>query len=424
MNSKPVFLIAFLFLASISSVTLKAQSVEASGTVYIRADGSIDPPTAPISTLDNVTYILTGNITSDVQGIGVERDNIIIDGAGYTLQGIGASVGIYLTTRRNVTIKNMEIKGFNYGIYLRLYSAYNTVSGNTIIENGYEGIRLSGSSNNIIYGNTIENDYEGISLDGSSNNIIYGNTITNNNDLGIYFRSSSNNSISGNTIINSENGIYFYIFSNNNSISGNTIRDNNECGIISYDPYENNNNSFVGNTIANNRDGIFLSSSSNNTIISGNRIVNNSGCGICLPSHNNSVLGNTIANNGKGIWFFLSSNNTICNNNFVDNTQQVYDYSWENPNYPSSVNLWDFGYPLGGNYWSNYTGVDSDHDGIGDTPYVIDSNNTDHYPLMISYIIPEFPSFFVLPLFMIAALLAFTAFRRKRAKLSRATSVF
>jgi hypothetical protein len=57
----------------------------------------------------------------------------------------------------------------------------------------------------------------------------------------------------------------------------------------------------------------------------------------------------------------------------------------------SSVNVWDDGYPSGGNYWSDYTGLDqkcgpgqnhSGSDGMGDTPYVIDSNNQDGYPLM------------------------------------------
>jgi hypothetical protein len=76
-------------------------------------------------------------------------------------------------------------------------------------------------------------------------------------------------------------------------------------------------------------------------------------------------------------------------------------------------NTWDDGYPSGGNYWSDYNGYDSDHDGIGDTPYFIDENNTDHYPLMVQYVIPEFPSFLILPLFFIAALLAVAVYRGK-----------
>jgi hypothetical protein len=56
-----------------------------------------------------------------------------------------------------------------------------------------------------------------------------------------------------------------------------------------------------------------------------------------------------------------------------------------------SVNAWDVGYPFGGNYWSDYAGVDlksgpsqdmPGSDGMGDTRYVIDDNNTDRYPLM------------------------------------------
>jgi hypothetical protein len=43
-------------------------------------------------------------------------------------------------------------------------------------------------------------------------------------------------------------------------------------------------------------------------------------------------------------------------------------------------NFWDNG--VEGNYWNNYTGVDSDCNGIGDTSHVMDPNNQDNYPLM------------------------------------------
>ena len=44
---------------------------------------------------------------------------------------------------------------------------------------------------------------------------------------------------------------------------------------------------------------------------------------------------------------------------------------------------------------------------------IIDANNTDHYPPMVQYVIPEFPSFLILLLFMITTLLAVTAYRKK-----------
>jgi parallel beta-helix repeat protein len=156
MNWKPVFLIALFFLVCISFVTLKVQSVEASGTVYIRADGSIDPPTAPISTLDNVTYILTGNITSDADGIVVERGNIVVDGSGFSIGGTGADYGICLDGRSNVTIQNTNINNFDNGILL-LSSSNNSISGNTLANNSY-GIWLGYSSDNSVYRNNFINN--------------------------------------------------------------------------------------------------------------------------------------------------------------------------------------------------------------------------------------------------------------------------
>jgi len=279
-----------LLLTSMLTLAFSVQPVNAEGTIYIRADGSIDPPDAPISTVDNVTYTLTGNISGD-NGIVAERSNIIIDGAGYTLQGTG---------------------------------------------NGFHGFRLLCITNVTIRNTNIKNFFNGIWLD-----------------------SSSNIAISGNNITNNRYGIGLYNSSNFNSISGNNITANNGGG-ISLD-YSSNYNSISRNNITNNMEGIYLYS-----------------------SYSNSISGNNITNNGYGIYlYFLSDYNSIFHNNFINNGQQVYSLD--------SVNVWDDGYPSGGNFWSDYVGVDvksglsqdlPESDGIGDTPYIIDADNQDRYPLM------------------------------------------
>ena len=128
-----------LLLTSIATLTFNIQPVKASGTIYIRADGSIDPPTAPITSSDNVTYTFTDNIYDEIV---VERDNIMVDGAGYTLQGIGNGRGIDLSGRSNVTIKNTNIKNFYFGIHLSS-SSNNSIIGNDITANKGSGIELS-----------------------------------------------------------------------------------------------------------------------------------------------------------------------------------------------------------------------------------------------------------------------------------------
>jgi parallel beta-helix repeat protein len=190
----PITMLMLLLMAMFSlTLNIKSTKAEWIGTVYIRADGSIDPPTAPMHRMGDV-YTLTGDIISNNHGIVVERDNIVVDGAGYTVQGTGAMgwAGIYLNSRSNVTIKNTRITTFYLGIYLR-DSSNNSVSGNHIISNN-----------------------QGISIDFSNSNNISGNSITNNN-WGISLGASSNNDISVNIIINNTVGIYLTWYENHNN---------------------------------------------------------------------------------------------------------------------------------------------------------------------------------------------------------------
>ncbi|MGA2308943.1 MAG: NosD domain-containing protein [Candidatus Bathyarchaeia archaeon] len=134
--------------------------------------------------------------------------------------------------------------------------------------------------------------------------------------------------------------------------------------------------------------GIFAPSVNFDTI-TGNNLEQNS-FGIWLDSSSNSnVYFNNIRQNGNfGIWLSSSHDNNVYHNNFVNNAQHVYT------TYDSFNDTWDDGYPAAGNYWSDYTGQDlyrgpsqnvTGSDGIGDTPYVLDQNNLDNYPLMKPY---------------------------------------
>ena len=270
-----------LLLIGMLTLAFKIQPVKAERTINIRADGSVDPPTAPISTMDNVTYTFTDNIYDSIV---VQKDNIVVDGAGYVLQGAGEGNGISLWARSNVTIKNIEIKAFDNGIWL-CGSPNNSISGNNITDNG-DAIRL--------------HDY------------------------------SNDNSISRNNIENNLAGIWL-LRSFCNSLHGNNIRVSEEYSIA------------------------------------------------LLYCSNNTVFGNNVTNNNYGIFLYDSSNNSIYHNSLVNNTNQAYVYT------SKSLSAWDHGYPSGGNFWSNYPGVDADDDGIGDTPYIINADNTDRFPLMAPF---------------------------------------
>jgi parallel beta-helix repeat protein len=203
--------------------------------------------------------------------------------------------------------------------------------------------------------------------------------------------------------------------SSNIGIVGNNITANDWNGISIYG---SSNISIVGNNIAaNTREGIYMLSSSNISII-GNNITAHlyaAEGGIYLrASSKNRIVGNNITNNHYGIYFYESSDNIIYHNNFIGNQpMQVYNYHY---GVSPSINVWDDGYPSGGNYWSDYTekypnASEIDDSDIWDTPYVIDEDNQDNYP-----IIPEFSSVIILPLFMILTMLAIIFAKKKTAK--------
>ena len=307
------FKLAFIVLLLSMSSAFNVQPVRASGTIYIRADGSVDPPTASISTVDNFTYTLTGDIF--FESIAVERDNIVVDGAGYKVLGTNEkdTSGISLSRRRNVTIKNMEIKWFCHGILL--YKSSNSrICGNNITANFEDGIKFNDSYNSSLTGNSVEDNGCGIYLDLSSNNTIRENYIADNGD-GIWLRDlADNNSVYGNNITaNGLGGIH--IDSSANRISGNNIA-NNSVGVeLMSGEFSTGLNQIHRNNITDNWEGIYLHELTGNNSIHENNVSNNR-CGFHLcASSNNTISGNQIEHNTEdGIFFETSSLNVLRNN--------------------------------------------------------------------------------------------------------------
>jgi len=276
--------------------------------IYIRENGSIEPPNAPIQR-EGDCFIFTGNVTGYC--LWVQRSNIVIDGSGYVLQGLPNRTayimyGMVLKGVTNVTVENIVFEGLNIGLYV---------------------INPSGDapcSNILITGNVFRDSYYGVSLGYQSFN---------------------------------------------NTVSKNTFTD-----LIPYAIclYSTNNNTIIENSIVNNRvpaDSLFASTPG----------VHGLGCGTIAfdASSNNTIKGNNFQNNTRVVELIGDSyGNLFCQNNFIDSSVVLMlPYP---P--PFDSNRWDNG--LMGNYWSDYKGVDSNADGVGDTAFTVDGNNTDYYPLV------------------------------------------
>jgi parallel beta-helix repeat protein len=443
LESKALRRIGLRVLLTISlALAFAIGRVSATETIYIRADGSVDPPTAPIQRNGNV-YTFTDHITYPTyNGIVVEKDSITLDGNAYSLEGEEAAID--LSCRSFVTVKNIEIKGLlRDGIHMNSFECGSeeiTVSQNhiqatlsaiyldsclncqileNVITDSRFGIFNLRFHNSTIAGNMITADYTGILIRYSENSNILGNTITSYGsfigDAGISLWYSSNHSIIGNECANRERGVELSL-SSNNVISENNLTNNNYGIMVD----ESSNNVISKNEITSNGSGVELDNSSNYNWIVENIIYANHGYGVRFDHCDwNTISENTITANNRGIRLHYCSHNTVCenildsnyygillvrgfsnrnliyHNDFINNIHQVL------ASIHYSINTWDAGYPSGGNYWSNYPGIDrysgpdqnlAGSDAIGDIPYVINSDNQDRYPLMFPHRAPVPPA--------------------------------
>jgi parallel beta-helix repeat protein len=301
---------------------VQQQTPEAPSTViYIWPDGRVEPSTAPIIKVGEGFYLLKGNVSLPIV---VLRDNIVIDGAGLYLLGenVAGSRGVDISYRKNVTVMNLKVQGFDYGIYLQLTA--NTTISNCEFTKNYCGVWVSNSTRNKITSSSFTKNNYAVWLKGSSNNLVNSNVFTHSNYT-LYMGFSNNNTVKANVIINNRIGLFLYTSSNN---------------LISM------------NNVSKNYEGIHM-----------------------LQSSYNLITLNNVIKNDIGLGSSESFNNTIRLNNFIDNVANV--------NVQNSTEIWDDGVSKG-NYWSDFKdkypqAVEQGE--IWNMPYVIDERNKDRYPL-------------------------------------------
>jgi parallel beta-helix repeat protein len=243
---------------------------------YIRSNGEVDPPTAPIQRTGNL-YTMTDDLLNC--SIQIEKDNVMIDGNGFSL-GLPSDVGTGLA-------------GLSYG-----------KTGDALVE-------ISNRKNVVAINVTSSNYFTGISVKNSSGVIILGNNFSNGR-LGIYVYESTNCSIIGNKLTNNSNTGLFTAFSSFLNITFNTLSKNlNHGAQIVEVAYSN----ITRNDITSN----YLGSSP--------------GIGLDLTgaNHNNTIFGNNLIDNDIGLSYTgnpgLSKNNTVYNNYWNNYNEQIHGYA-------------------------------------------------------------------------------------------------
>ena len=345
----------------------------------------------------NDNLVFKNLVSSNTYGISVGASRNVVITNNTVLDTMFHGVGIH--SSRNVIVtgnmlvnNGIDISG-NHVVYWNTHEidTSNLINGKpTYYWKDVTGGRVPSDAGQVILANcmgvlveeqNIRNSTTGIILGFSSGNVVTNNTISD-SKWGIELWYSGNNQILNSTFSNMRTGVSVW-YSTGNTVANNTAFSHSFTG---FHFSSSNNNVLANNTSPNNIYGISFHYSDHNTIIS--NILSRNVRGVFFErANNNTIVNNAISHSLKhGFYIYYSYDNHIYHNDIAYNDMQVYD--------DNSINQWDDGYPSGGNYWSDYLGVDNMNgpnqdqpgaDAIGDTPYIVDADDRDRYPLMDPY---------------------------------------
>ena len=309
--------------------------------------------------------------------------------------------GIRIAGASNIVVSGLVCQVPSlYGI--RAESTSNSEFVDSIIEQqGFGGVSISGGSGNLVNNNTVRYNRDGIRLFQSPGNIVSDNNCSNNDESGVEVDQSDSTSLQGNScLLNLSTGISVDE-SPTPILTDNIVSDNGVTGMVIY---QSDFATVSGNTCdGNDHIGLYLNDSSVATVTDNSCSLNGSR-GIKLNfAHDNQLSGNSFNFNYRGVEFYgstgnvffgnetrskvsgikrcqiemrASSDNHLFRNSFVSYTVDVCSNNGSSNLWQSDASL-DYlfnGAPFTsvmGNYYSYGNPVDSDGDGVGDTPYAL-----------------------------------------------------